>query len=56
MEIDYDSNFRRHFVNDPFFYNQVIRLEEPPYDFKIHLFLDKPRDADSSSQHKLLPT
>lgn len=24
----------------------VIRREEPPYDFKIHLFLDKPQEGE----------
>jgi|TARA_B110000305_G_C19434203_1_gene637921 hypothetical protein len=28
-------------VNDPQFYELVIRKEEPPYEFKIHLFLTR---------------
>ena len=28
-------------MNDPQFYELVIRKEEPPYEFKIHLFLTR---------------
>jgi hypothetical protein len=28
----------------------VIRHEEPPYDFKIHLFLDYPKEEEESSK------
>lgn len=39
--IDPNSNFRLWYVNDPQFYELVIRKEEPPYEFKIHLFLTR---------------
>ena len=36
-----NSNFRLYYLNDPMFYSNVIRKEEPPYEFKMHLFLDQ---------------
>ena len=41
QNIDPNSNFRLWYVNDPQFYELVIRKEEPPYEFKIHLFLTR---------------
>lgn len=45
-KFDYDpnSNFRLYYQNDDQFYKIIIRKEEPPYEFKIHLFLDGERD------------
>lgn len=37
-----------YYVNDPLFYEVVIKKEEPPYEFKIHLFLDNLSDKDVS--------
>ena len=36
-----NSNFRLWYVNDPQFYELVLRKEEPPFEFKIHLFLTR---------------
>ena len=47
FEFNPNSNFRLYYLNDPQFYEVVIRKEEPPYDFKIHLFLDNNRGDDS---------
>lgn len=33
-----------YYLNDPQFYQNVIQKEESPYDFKIHLFLDNPKE------------
>lgn len=33
-----DSNFRKFYLNDKKFYMKVIEKEEPPFEFKIHLF------------------
>jgi hypothetical protein len=33
-----DSNYRRFYLNDLRFYMKVIDQEEPPYEFKIHVF------------------
>jgi len=41
QNINPNSNFRLWYVNDPQFYELVIRKEEPPYEFKIHLFLTR---------------
>jgi hypothetical protein len=38
-------------LNDPLFYEVVIKKEEAPYEFKIHLFLD-----DSSLSHRDITT
>jgi DNA-binding MarR family transcriptional regulator len=35
-----NSNYRQYYLDDPQFYLIVIRGEQPPYEFKIHLFLD----------------
>ena len=47
---DPNSNFRLYYQYDPQFYQHVIRKEDPPYDFKIHLFLDKKEDDESDSR------
>jgi hypothetical protein len=36
-----NSNFRQYYINDPQFYKIVIAGEQPPFDFKLHIFLDK---------------
>ena len=41
-----DSNFRLYYLNDPEFYEVVISKEEPPFEFKIHLFLDNPNEDE----------
>ena len=38
-------------MNDPMFYKHVIKMELPPYDFKIHLFLD-PAESESHEQYR----
>ena len=43
------SNFRQHYQNDPKFYKVVINKEDPPFDFKIHLFLDESRNEENLS-------
>ena len=35
-----NSNFRKWYYNDNAFYETVMKKEEPPYEFKILLFLD----------------
>ena len=45
-KIDYNSNFRKYYLNDHQFYVAVIKYEEGPYEFKLHLFLD----TDSSQE------
>ena len=50
-KIDPDSNFRKYYLNDHLFYISVIQQEEPPYDFKIHLFLDNNTDEVSSKRY-----
>ena len=45
-KVDPNSNFRKYYLNDPQFYTAVIRKEEPPYEFKIHIFLDKNEDGE----------
>lgn len=37
-----------YYLNDHQFYEVVIKKEEPPYDFKIHVFLDNNRDENES--------
>ena len=46
-----DSNNRLYYLNDPLFYEVVIKKEEAPYEFKIHLFLD----GDNSSSTRESP-
>ena len=41
-----DSNFRLYYLNDQEFYEVVISKEEPPFEFKIHLFLDNPNEDE----------
>lgn len=37
-----DTNFQLYYARDPKFFEIVIEKEEPPYEFKIHIFmLDK---------------
>ena len=45
-----DSNYRLYYLNDPLFYEVVIKKEEAPYEFKIHLFLD---GGNSSSTREI---
>jgi len=47
-----NSNYRIYYLNDPLFYEVVIKKEEAPYEFKIHLFLD----GDSSMSHREITT
>lgn len=49
-EIDPNSNFRQFYQNDNQFYEVVIKKEEPPYDFKIQIFLDKRGDKVDAPQ------
>ena len=42
---DPDSNFRKFYINDPTFYEYVMKKEEPPFEFKIHVCLDN-QDPD----------
>lgn len=35
-----NSNFRKWYYNDDAFYETVMKKEEPPFEFKILLFLD----------------
>lgn len=48
FNFDPNSNFRLYYLNDPQFYQVVIKKEEPPYEFKIHLFLDNHSEKDVS--------
>lgn len=38
--MDQNSAFRKYYINDNLFYETVMKKEDPPYEFKIHLFLD----------------
>lgn len=37
-------------MNDVLFYETVIKKEEPPYDFKIFLYLESKRDRRNEEQ------
>lgn len=55
QQIDPNSNFRLYYIDDPQFYRIVIRREEPPYEFKIHMFLDKKGEQlDRSAEDELV--
>jgi len=43
------SRFRMLYQNDTKFYKTVISKEEPPFEFKIHLFLDDSRNEEGLS-------
>ena len=45
-----NSNYRLYYVDDPQFYDIVIRGEPSPYEFKIHLFLDSLNAEDQSDR------
>ena len=53
FEFNPDSNFRKYYLNDPEFFQAVIKKEEPPFEFKIHLFLDNPNKEESPSNQEL---
>ena len=36
-----------YYINDDQFYQTVIKKEEPPYEFKIHLFLEQEKDRST---------
>ena len=37
-QVDFESNYRKFYCNDPLFFRDVIPQEEPPFEFKVHLF------------------
>jgi hypothetical protein len=52
FEFDPDTNFRKYYLNDPQFYEVIIKKEEPPYDFKIHLFLEPLNPDDDKRESR----
>lgn len=44
-----NSNYRQYYLDDPQFYEIVIREEPSPYEFKIHLFVDN-QDNEQSEE------
>jgi len=49
-KVNPDSNFRKYYLNDSIFYTGVIKREDPPYDFKIHVFLDSNKSGDDEGE------
>lgn len=45
-----NSNYRQYYIDDPQFYELVINKEPPPYDFKIHLFLDPLKEEEQGEK------
>ena len=50
--IDPQSNYRQHFMNKHKFYEDVMQKEEPPFHFKIHLFI-RSKDKHQMSSREL---
>lgn len=42
-----------YYINDPQFYEHIIKKELPPFDFKIHVFLE---NGQPSEEHRNLIT
>jgi hypothetical protein len=42
-----------YYVNDPNFFNTVIKIEEPPYEFKLNLFINSFKNDSETNQEQM---